>query len=282
MIRVWNLPAAAVALLSLAFVCPPPPNSTPPVANPAARDEKVFKGILTAVDEKERTVSVESLWARKTFNLGENCRVIPGVRPAGVSPAALRPGQRVEVHYTNTRGVLVARLIQHRHLTFTGFISAIDPAGRTLSVNEGFQKRDFVLSDNCSVALRDHKRGSLNDLKIGHTIQILYDADRDVRVARRIEQNNATFAGTIEAIDAKARTLKAKKQLSEKKFHLADGCRIVVDGRNNGRLSDLHVGDRIVFSYEDANGVLVANRLGIEPEQKSETAQAAKPANTMP
>jgi hypothetical protein len=50
--------------------------------------------------------------------------------------------------------------------------------------------------------------------------------------------------------------------MSEKKFNLADGCRIVVANKPDASLRDLRIGDKVEFSYEDADGVLVANRIG--------------------
>jgi hypothetical protein len=65
--------------------------------------------------------------------------------------------------------------------------------------------------------------------------------------------------------------------MTEKKFKLADECQIVVEGKSDAGLGGLRIGDQVAFSYEDADGVLVANRIGrdsIPPD--TETAQAAK------
>jgi hypothetical protein len=48
-----------------------------------------------------------------------------------------------------------------------------------------------------------------------------------------------------------------------KKFNLGDNCAIVIDGKINGRLADLKPNDKLVFSYDEINGVNVANRIAL-------------------
>jgi hypothetical protein len=105
----------------------------------------------------------------------------------------------------------------------------------------------------------------LNDLKVGQTVNVIYDSSNGKRTAQRIEQERPTYVGTVRAIDCDTRTVRAKRMLSEKTFRLADGCRIVINGHADGSLSDLRIGDRITLTYENANGVLVASCLGREP-----------------
>ena len=62
-------------------------------------------------------------------------------------------------------------------------------------------------------------------------------------------------------MDLSARTVKVKSLLQTKRFNLADGCTIVHEGKLSGEMRDLKLGDRITPSYEDVNGVDVANRI---------------------
>jgi hypothetical protein len=89
-------------------------------------------------------------------------------------------------------------------------------------------------------------------------VTVSYAASSGMKVAQRIEQTGETFTGTVEAIDADARTLKAQHLLSEKKFNLAKDCPIVIGGKSDGKLSDLRIGDKLSVYYEDLDGVLVA------------------------
>jgi len=65
--------------------------------------------------------------------------------------------------------------------------------------------------------------------------------------------------------------VKAKSLFAEKKFNLGDNCVIVANGRIDGRLNDLKPDDRLVFTYDEINGVNVVDRI----------APAVEPANTV-
>jgi hypothetical protein len=176
---------------------------------------------------------------------------------------------------------MIAREITQRNVVFTGHIAAIDPDNRTLSVKDGGFTKDFTIGDDCQVVLKSEKSGSLADLKVGHTVNVIYESEVDSRTARKIEQKYDKFVGTVRAIDAETRTVKAKNFLNEKKFSLANDCRIVIDGRTDGRLSDLRIGDRVALSYEDSDGVLVASRIGLdEGAPEGESAQTTKASRT--
>ena len=44
---------------------------------------------------------------------------------------------------------------------------------------------------------------------------------------------------------------------------MLNNCAIVIDGRINRRLSDLKPNDKLVFSYDEINGVNVASRIAL-------------------
>ena len=238
--------------------------------------EKVYKGTITAIDATEKTVAVKGLMLNKTFNAAEACKVSLEDKPEAALDK-LRPGHKVEVFYQNTRGVLVANCIVQHNLVLDGYITAIDPAQRTLAIKGSGATKKLIVAEDCSVMLKDEKVSTLENLKIGHSVSIAYDPTDGVWTARKIEQNAEAFVGTIQAIDAGARTVRARSLMSEKKFNLAEGCRIVVEGKADAGLRDLRIGDRVEFSYEDANGVLVVNRIGRDPKVPDpENAQTAK------
>ena len=93
-------------------------------------------------------------------------------------------------------------------------------------------------------------------------------------MARQIDQTSARFVGTLEAIDASARTVKARHVVGDKKFNLADGCKIVINGNPNASLSDLRLGQKWVFNYDEVDGVNVVTR--IAPAEGTETARSEK------
>ena len=247
-----------------------------PAARKQVTKDKTYKGTVIAVDPKEHTLTVRGLLTTKNFNAAGECKVAFEDK-ADASWSDLRPGQEVELAYRNARGVLVTHQITQKNRLFKGHLIAIDPAKRSLAVKRGVFARHFTLTDGSVVLVKDDKSGSLNDLKIGDTVKVIYESESEPMLAQRVEQKNPTFVGTIRSIDAETRTVKVKNLLAEKKFHLANGCKVVVNGKMNAWLVDLRIGDRMSVSYEDVNGVLVANRItreeGAPEADSSQTAR---------
>jgi Cu/Ag efflux protein CusF len=280
--------AVVLTGVTFALVCSNPAvaDEQSPGSNAAQQythNEKSFGGTITALHPKERTMSVKAFLFSKTFNIPENCKVSMEDQPKS-SLADLHTGQKVEVAYDDDKGVLIARSIVQSDIVYSGHIKSIDPAKRTLTVEHNAFNRDFAISHDCEVVLNNDRPGSLDDLKVGHTVNVIYERGNGRRVARKIEQKYETFTGTIRAIDASTKTVKAKDLMTVKKFNLASGCKIVVNGNPDCRLSDLRIGDRVAFSYEDDDGILVANRIGKDEKSsnESERAQVAGTKGSMP
>lgn len=245
----------------------------------AAEKGKVFKGHVVAVDGPEKTVSVKGVLFRKTFQTAEPCPVSLEDKPAATLDQ-LRPGHLVEVDYQDAHGVLVATRIAQHNLVLDGVVAAIDPDRRTLALKSPGRIRNLTIAEDCTVVLKDEKAGALDNLKVGHRVRVTYDPADTTLIAHKIAQSAEAFVGTIQAIDAGTRTVRARSFMTERKFNLADGCRIVVDTKPDADLRDLRIGDRVEFSYENAAGVLVANRIGRESNRPAnEMLQAAKSGN---
>lgn len=267
-----------LSVVILSLLCAQPLFGDEPVAA-GQKKGKAYSGTVTVVDLTEKTVAVKGLLFSKTFNAADTCKVSLEDKP-DASLDELRPGHKVSVHYQNAQGVLVASQIVQRNVILKGSITAIDPGERTLVVKGPAGTRDFTIAKDCDVILKDEKVGTLENLKIGHAVSVAYESTGGAWTAHKIEQKCEEFAGTIQAIDAGTRTVKAKSLLSEKKFNLADGCRIVVEGKPATGLRDLRIGDHVEFSYEDANGVLVANRIGRGGNtSETQSTQAARISN---
>src|SRR5438477_6178723 len=241
------------------------------------QDEKInlktYAGIITTVDAKEKAVRVKGTFFSKTFNVADQCEFTLG----GKTEAKLddlRAGQKVRVTYKDASGVLVANRFVQEQLRYSGAVESIDPGKRTLTLrHRGFHKT-FSLPDDCKVVLRDDRNGSLEDVKVGHHVTVVYELPGHSPVARAIAQTSATFVGTLDAIDASTRTVKAKQLIGDKKFNLADNCEIVVNGKPGGSLSDLRLGEKLALSYDPVDGVNVVTR--IAPADQSAVTDTAK------
>jgi Cu/Ag efflux protein CusF len=131
----------------------------------------------------------------------------------------------------------------------------------------------FKVPDSCHVTIRDGKEGTLEDIKVGHQVSVIYESPNDGPIARGIEQKSLTHTGSLSAIDSTDRSIKIGHLLGDKRFNLADRCTIIVDGNDRAKLSELGLGDEVILSYEDVNGVNVVNRIE-RPMEKPQTQTA--------
>jgi hypothetical protein len=119
----------------------------------------------------------------------------------------------------------------------------------------------FTIPTDCSVVLHDNKSGTLANVKVGERVTVTFETPAGVPTARQIAQTSATFKGELTAIDLSERTLKAKSLLNTKQFELAKDCTLIIDGKPSHELRDLRTGDQLTISYDDVNGVYIANRI---------------------
>jgi Cu/Ag efflux protein CusF len=253
--------------VALGIGCAAPIMAAPATAVP---QEKTATGIATAIDPQYKTVSVKEFWGARRFNVANDCRVLLPNNPTA-SLADLRTGQKLVISYERDQGVLVAHQIAEKEMTFTGDIQSIDAAKHVMTVRNKAWDETYQIADDCKVVLHDEKSGTLSDAQPGDHVMVTFETPNGTQVAREIDQTSRVFTGTLTAIDQDERTLKAKTLLGTMKFNLGDDCKIVINGRTDGKLSDLRIGDQVVFNYEDARGVLVANRVGVgnTPSQES-------------
>ena len=231
-IILYTAAAAAAGFLSLA-------SASPAFGAPsAAQSEKTFEGSVTAVDVPDNTLAVKGWFLTRNFNLGHDCKVTLQDKPIAAL-SDLRPGQQVDIRYQNDNGVLIATGIAQHDMVLTGHIASINPAARTLVLKHGVGNRDFAIAPDCAVVMRASKTTGLNNLQIGDAVNVVYEPVNGTKTAYRIEQNSATFAGTVETIDSSARLVKVRDAHNEKKFTLADNCPIVINNKLNDSMSSL-------------------------------------------
>ena len=233
-------------------------------ATTAAKPDKIYTGTVISVNPNGRTLEVKGLLLSKNFNLGENCAYVLWNNPGGAI-IDLRAGQKVKVGYQDVSGVLVADRVKQEPLTDHGMVKAIDPVTHTLTLRSGWMEKTIQIPDNCQVQLSGNKSGSLANVQPGYYVTVTYELPHGKPVAREIEQTGTTFTGELTAVDMGNRTVKAKSVFDKMSLHLADNCAIVVNGKPDGQMRDLKLGDRMSFNYEDVNGVKIVNRIAEEP-----------------
>jgi len=227
--------------------------------------EKTWTGTLTAVSDQDKILSAKGWLLSKTFNIGQNCTVST-INKSQAALSDLQPGEKVEVRFRSAGGVLVADRITEQPLRYSGTVQAVDPKAETLTLEQGVRKtgpfrQPLRIANDCKVVLSNGKDGTINDVKPGDQVTIIYQLPGGSPLAHHILEKTTTFVGKLEAIDLPARTVKAKEIVGQKKLTLADGCQILVPGKEDAQLKDLELGQKYKFTYESVNGVNVAVRI---------------------
>ncbi|MFZ0827097.1 MAG: hypothetical protein WAO02_06715 [Verrucomicrobiia bacterium] len=253
-IRAWAAVGVSVLTMTAAL------KASADDAAMAGIPHKSYTGTVVSVDAKEHLLGLKGTFLSKTFNLGENCSYTLVDKPAGAI-SDLRPGQRVMVVYQESHGVLVADRVTQQPVSGEGTVKAYDPIQHTLTLHGHGADRTFQIAGDCKVVLRGDKSGGLADIQTGNYVTVTYENPGNKPTAWKIAQTSETFTGSLTAIDLDTKTVKAKALFDTKKFSLGDNCAIVINGKINGQLADLKPNDKLVFSYDEIDGVNVANRI---------------------
>jgi Cu/Ag efflux protein CusF len=183
----------------------------------------------------------------------------------------------VTVGYQEANGVPVADRVTQQAMQYEGMVKAIDPKAQTLTLHVGIMDKTFQVPAECAVTLRGDKSGTVADVQAGDYVTITYEVPEGKATAREIAQTSATFTGDLTAIDLDQKTIKAKATFSTKKFEVGDDCAIVVNGKPDGKLTDLRPGESLTISYDSVDGVNVVNRIAPGGAQKSSVASSTSP-----
>ena len=88
-----------------------------------------------------------------------------------------------------------------------------------------------------------------------------------------------TYTGTIVSIDPKEHMLDVRGfPFSSKKFNLGDTCAYTIVGQDTGAVGDLRPGQKVMVGYQNAHGVLVADRVTQQPMRDEGMVKAIDPA----
>jgi len=87
-----------------------------------------------------------------------------------------------------------------------------------------------------------------------------------------------TYTGTIVSVDAKEHMLDVRGYpFSSKKFNLGDTCAYTIVGQDTGAIGDLRPGQKVMVGYQNAHGVLVADRVTQQPMRDEGMVKAIDP-----
>ena|ERR1051326_7129684 len=242
------------------------------------KNDEDWNATLTAVNAEHGSITAKSWFITRTFRTGDNC-AITALDKKHATLSDLCPGEKVKIRYQNVEGVLVADRITEKGLRYSGTVEAVDPNTSTLTLENRVNSKapphhkSWSVASDCKVVLHDGKTGTISDVKPGDMVTLIYELPYGSAVVYRIRDESSIFTGTIDAIDLLDRTVKAKEMFGEKKFDLAKHCQIIVNGRENGDMRDLVLGQQYRFTYEGVNGVNVVNR--ITPTQETKPAETA-------
>ena len=227
----------------------------------AAKPDKSYTGTVVSVDPNGQMLSVKAwLLSEKSFNLGDNCAYTLLDKNDGTAND-LRPGEKVTVNYQELHGVLIADRVEQRPMQFEGVVQAIDPDKHTLTLHRrGLDKR-LEIAGGCIIVLRGEQRGTFADIQPGDHVMVTYETPGGKPSAREIALTSIVFTGTLTAIDLGEKTVKASALFGSMKFNVADDCIIVMNGKTDGHLSDLKPNDKLVFNYDEINGINVVDRI---------------------
>ena len=86
-----------------------------------------------------------------------------------------------------------------------------------------------------------------------------------------------SYTGTVISVDPKENTLETRGFVLSKKFNLGAGCDYQLPGKNAGTANDLRPGEKVTVNYQDAAGVLIANRVEQQPMRYEGMVKAIDP-----
>ena len=74
-----------------------------------------------------------------------------------------------------------------------------------------------------------------------------------------------TYTGMVKSVDTKDRAVTVKRITGSKRFNLGDSCVFDLVDRRASSIDGVRAGQKVTLTYQDANGVLVADRVAQEP-----------------
>jgi len=145
--------------------------------------------------------------------------------------------------------------------TFKGRVEFINSQEHALKVKGLLMRRTFNLGNNCIITRWDHSVGRLDDLRPGQMVIVGFQDAHGVLAADRVAQQAIQYNGVVKVMDPERRQLVLHTWDRDKKFVLAEDCRIVLHDQENAALSNIKLGDHVTVVYETPPGADVARQI---------------------
>jgi cold shock CspA family protein len=259
-----NLPLLTVVNLTLGIAALSSVPASLAEEKPAA-PVHTCSGTVSSVDADGRAITLKKFWLGRTLNLAAECEIQTGAR-TDAALSDVRPGMIVVVQYTKQDGVMIADSIRQKLDTTTGSITALDRQGRNLKLRGRPLQKEFRVAQTCGFTFAEDAAGRWKDLEPGQRVTVTYAREDGKFVAHHILEPGKMFIGTLDALDANARSIKVRQLFGTKRFNLARDCRIVIGPDVDKRMHDLRLGQKVLVDYQETDGVMIATRImPVEP-----------------
>jgi hypothetical protein len=98
-------------------------------------------------------------------------------------------------------------------------------------------------------------------------------ADQPVATARP----EKSYTGTVVSVDPQGHILQTRGLVLSGKFNLGAACTYTLPDKSTGTIGDLRPGEKVTVSYQDAHGVLIADRVEQQPMRYEGMVKAVDP-----
>jgi hypothetical protein len=156
------------------------------VADLVEQQPMLFKGKVTEIDAKKRTMSVRRDGLEKTFQIAADCPIdLHNNRTGALTD--VQPGNQVTVTFETPGANTVAHRIDQNGQSFTGDLTAIDLNDRTAKAKDLlWAGKTFKLAPNCVVVINGKTGANLRDVKLGERLEFDYIDQNGINIVNRI------------------------------------------------------------------------------------------------
>jgi Cu/Ag efflux protein CusF len=164
---------------------------------------------------------------------------------------------------------------------YTGTISAVDAADRTVKVDKYFWDKTFNLAENCTFAVGVNQEASLESLRPDMEVVVNYQEADGVLVATHIAQRWYTHTGYIRTATPLNHEIVMDRMGMARKFKVNDSTQYIIH-KDEAKLGDLKPGQKVTITYTRQDDVWLTQKVVDKSETFTGTVEAIDAgANTL-